>query len=102
MPTEPIGPPGRDAVLIVKTDTANNVIHIIDKSGNQKATLVSIPGKDGLAGGLFASLDGGFFLRALASRCLRRDRVCLFVAQGYDGIKPRSLACGKQPKADSH
>jgi hypothetical protein len=42
-----VGPAGRDAVLIVKTDEANNVVRVFDESGKEQATIVSIPGKPG-------------------------------------------------------
>jgi hypothetical protein len=41
------GLPGRDAVLIVKTDTETNTIHVFDETGAERASLISIPGKDG-------------------------------------------------------
>ena len=44
------GPAGRDAVLIVKTDIANNTVHIFDEGGNEKATLVAVPGPAGRDG----------------------------------------------------
>jgi len=44
------GNPGRDAVLIVKTDTANNVVRIFDEHGTEKATLVPVEGPVGAPG----------------------------------------------------
>jgi hypothetical protein len=41
------GPAGRDAVLIVKTDTATNTVSVFDDAGNEKAVLIAVPGKDG-------------------------------------------------------
>jgi len=41
------GPSGRDAFLIFKTDVKDNVIRVFDEAGNEKATLISIPGRDG-------------------------------------------------------
>ena len=38
------GPAGRDAVLIVKTDTATNTVSVFDDAGNDA---VSTPGRDG-------------------------------------------------------
>jgi hypothetical protein len=45
-----VGPAGRDMVLIVKTDTATNTIHVFDESRNEKATIIAVPGKDGRDG----------------------------------------------------
>jgi hypothetical protein len=44
------GASGRDAVLRVVTDAKENVICVFDEAGNEKATLVSIPGKNGRDG----------------------------------------------------
>lgn len=46
----PEGKPGRDAVLAVRTDSSSNTVHIYDENGIEKATLVSIPGKNGRDG----------------------------------------------------
>ncbi len=43
----PAGPAGRDAVLIVETDTGTNTIHVFDETGAEKAVLVAIPGPAG-------------------------------------------------------
>jgi hypothetical protein len=45
-------------VLIVKTDTATNTIRVFDESGNEKAEIVSIPGKDGKDGASGHGRDG--------------------------------------------
>lgn len=45
-----VGPAGRDAVLIVKTDTKENVVHVFDESGNEKATIVPVAGPSGRDG----------------------------------------------------
>jgi len=46
----PEGKPGRDAVLVVRTDSGTNTVQVFDEVGTEKATLVSIPGKDGRNG----------------------------------------------------
>jgi len=46
----PEGKPGRDAVLVVRTDSGTNTVQVFDEAGTEKATLVSIPGKDGRNG----------------------------------------------------
>lgn len=44
------GASGRDAVLIVKQDAETNTVQIFDEAGTEKATLISIPGKNGRDG----------------------------------------------------
>jgi hypothetical protein len=48
--TGAVGPAGRDMVLIVKTDTENNVIRVFDESGTEKAQIVAVPGPKGDVG----------------------------------------------------
>jgi len=43
----PEGKPGRDAYLVVKTDSNSNTVHIYDENGVEKATLIAIPGPAG-------------------------------------------------------
>ncbi len=45
-----VGPAGRDAVLIVKTDANENTVHIFDESGSEKAAIVAVPGPSGRDG----------------------------------------------------
>jgi hypothetical protein len=42
-----IGASGRDAILRVVTDVKENIVHVFDETGAERASLISIPGKDG-------------------------------------------------------
>jgi hypothetical protein len=45
-----VGPAGKDAILVVKTDTATNTVHVFDESGNEKAAIVPVVGPEGKVG----------------------------------------------------
>jgi hypothetical protein len=45
-----VGPAGRDAVLRVVTDAKENVVHVFDENGTDKATIVAVPGPIGVSG----------------------------------------------------
>jgi hypothetical protein len=48
--TGPVGPAGKNMELIVKTDVGTNTIHVFGEDGNEKASIVAVPGPSGAPG----------------------------------------------------
>lgn len=85
----PEGKAGRDAVLVVRTDSGNNTVHVFDEGGNEKAILISVPGKDGHNG-----IDGKDGRNGADGKSGKDGRDGVSV-HGKDGIPGRDGKDGK-------